>query len=70
MTKYITVQGDLWDTISLKCYGDEHYIHKLIETNYKYRKIVVFPANIELAIPKIDTKPQIAFPKWRNRGEQ
>lgn len=49
--KYITDQGDIWDTIALKCYGDEHAMDKMQEANYEYRYTDIFPGNIELVVP-------------------
>lgn len=65
---YITTQGDTWDSIALKFYNDEKLFHHLIEANTKYIDVVIFSANIELIIPKInvpimDTNNYL--PSWR-----
>jgi hypothetical protein len=49
--KYVTGQGDIWDTIALKCYGDERTMHEMQDANYDYRFVDNFPANIELVVP-------------------
>jgi hypothetical protein len=49
--KYITNQGEVWDMIALKCYGDEHAMDKMQEANYEHRYVDVFPGNIELVVP-------------------
>ena len=64
---YTTIQGDMWDSISLKIYGDEKYIDKLIEANFKYREEAVFSSGIILNIPEISTDSDYNFelPSWR-----
>lgn len=67
MDRYITTQGDMWDSISLHVYNTEKLIHVLIESNPEYRNIVIFPANCELNIPAISREERISFPAWRVR---
>ncbi|MCI8805519.1 MAG: phage tail protein [Clostridiales bacterium] len=66
---YTTIQGDMWDSVSLKVYGNEKYIDKLIKANFKYREEAVFPAGIVLNIPEItedlNPKEDYQIPKWR-----
>ncbi len=65
---YTTVQGDMWDNISLKFYGSERYIDRLINANFKYREEAVFSAGIVLSIPEIDNSAyEVDFkvPSWR-----
>ena len=50
---YTTSQGDLFDTIAKAQLGDEHYMHLLIEKNFKYRDISVFHSGIVLELPEI-----------------
>lgn len=44
MTKrvYKTIQGDTWDGIAVKVYGDEKYMNELLEANQAYREIIIF----------------------------
>lgn len=49
--KYVTGQGDIWDIIALKCYGDERAMDKMQDANYDYRFVDNFSANIELIVP-------------------
>jgi len=65
MDKHITTQGDMWDSISLRLYGSEYFMHLLIEANPQYREIVVFPANCELLVPEVNREERITFPPWR-----
>ena len=69
MSKYRSVQGDMWDNIAYKVYGDETQMHRLIEANIKYRDIQVFPAGIELDVPDLETEEETliaqSVPVWR-----
>jgi phage tail protein X len=69
MSKYRSVQGDMWDSIAYKVYGDETKMHKIIEANTKYKSIQVFPAGIELETPELDTEEESTIvesvPVWR-----
>lgn len=67
-SKYTTTQGDTWDLISFKVYGDEHYIDVLIKANPTYRSITIFLANIELMIPQISIAPIDTLPPWKRGG--
>lgn len=61
-----TKQGDTWDTLSLRAYGDELHMDALIMANPDWRKVVVFPAGIEIAVPAIDTaKAASGLPPWK-----
>lgn len=64
-SKYITTQGDTWDFISFKVYGEEHYIDKLIQYNSTYRDMTIFPANVELVIPEIEIESVDTLPIWK-----
>ena len=62
---YRTVQGDMWDVISMRVYGTEMLMHLLIEANHQYRDIAVFPANCELVVPPAPRRERVSFPPWR-----
>ena len=64
MSSYRTIQGDMWDSIAYKLYGDERYMIDLLKANQEYRHIYVFPANISLRVPPIDTTEVIPPPPW------
>ena len=65
---YTTVQGDTWDVISYKVYGDEHYVDILLQANIAYMNMTILPANIELSIPDIEIKPFESLPPWKRGG--
>lgn len=49
--EYKTVQGDIWDIIALRSYGDEHACHFVQDANFYERFRDAFPASVILAIP-------------------
>lgn len=68
---YTTQQGDTWDVIAKRFYGDEHYFDVLIRANIAHRKIVIFPYGIKLLIPEIDTAStayEENLPPWKQTG--
>ena len=71
MTKrvYKTIQGDTWDGIAVKVYGDEKYMNELLEANQAYREIIIFPANVSLSLPNIQTQTTTILPHGRGCKE-
>ena len=65
LDKYITVQGDMWDSISKRLYGTEAALNVLLEANQQYADIVMFPAGIMLRIPKYIAPNVSTLPPWR-----
>ncbi|RNB72179.1 tail protein X [Brevibacillus panacihumi] len=69
MRTYTTIQGDMWDLIAYKMLGSEYYMTDLIDANPDHRDTVIFPANVELIIPDVDTvQTPNTLPPWK-RGE-
>lgn len=62
---YTTVQGDEWDMVALKVYGDESYLNELLKANQKYNNIVVFSAGVKLLLPEIEVKSTTILPPWK-----
>jgi len=62
---YTTIQGDTWDLISWKIYGDEKYMHYLIQYNIEYAEVLVFSAGTVLDIPDLPEEPDEDLPFWR-----
>ena len=50
-TEYITQQGDCWDAIALRLWGDEHLMDRLIAANIEYMDMLEFPAGVRLNVP-------------------
>lgn len=53
MKTYITEQGDCWDLIAFKLYGEEKYMKLLAEANLPLLDIMVFPSGIHINVPDI-----------------
>ena len=68
MTTTVTRQGDTWDILSKRLFGDEHYMEALIAANIKHRKTVLFSYGVVLNIPDIDTASDAvsdSLPPWK-----
>ena len=46
-----TVQGEIWDIIALREYGDEHAMHFVQDANFYERFTDNFPGGVTLALP-------------------
>lgn len=69
--KYRTIQGDTWDIISLRVYGDEHFVAELIAANYAHRAVVLFPAGVEINVPEVDTEAATStLPPWKREASK
>ena len=63
-----TIQGDTWDTIAKRAYGDELKAQELMEAreNVRLLDIQIFPAGIEVAVPELLEKAAVQdLPDWR-----
>ena len=70
MAEYITRQGDTWDVISKRLYGDERFMDVLIRANINHRKTVVFFFFNVLASTEIYTQSaayELNLPPWKRR---
>lgn len=64
--EYTTLQGDTFDSIAYKIYGNRKYTKELMEANTKYLSTLIFSAGITLKLPEIDSSEQsAALPPWR-----
>jgi hypothetical protein len=50
-TEYKTIQGDIWDIVALRAYGDEHAMHFVQDANFDERFTDEFAASVILQIP-------------------
>lgn len=67
-TTTITRQGDTWDILAKRLYGNEHYIEELIAANIDHRKTVVFSYGAVINVPDIDTETAAVsdnLPPWK-----
>lgn len=67
MKQYRTVQGDTWDLIAKKQYGDEKKLDILMMNNFFLLNYVIFPAGILVDIPELPDEAQQGWPEWRNK---
>lgn len=67
MDTYQTVQGDTWDMIAKKQYGDEKKMDILMMNNFQLLDYVVFPAGILVNIPELSGSEKQGWPEWRKR---
>lgn len=69
MEKVITVQGDTWDTIAKRVYGDERLAQALMESrdNAPLLDIQIFPAGVVVTAPDVEQQSinQVDLPDWR-----
>jgi hypothetical protein len=47
-----TIQGEIWDIIAIREYGDEHAMHFIQDANFDERFIDEFPGGIVLELPR------------------
>ena len=62
---YITVQGDTFDMLALKAYGNEFLSHLIIQANPECAGVLVFDAGVKLNLPKVSKKATASLPPWR-----
>lgn len=65
LTSYTTVQGDMWDGIAKKVYGDEKYINILLRANPAYAEQEVLSGGIVIQCPQISVETTVIAPPWR-----
>lgn len=66
METYETVQGDTWDMIAKRVYGDEKYAGYLMESNRLLIDYLIFPGGITLSIPELTEEQDADLPIWRD----
>lgn len=63
-----TVQGDTWDTIAQRVYGNTLRTQNLMEAreNVRLIDIQIFPAGVEVTAPEVEESPLTDdLPEWR-----
>lgn len=65
--KYTTIQGDTWDLIAKKVYGDETKAQLLMEKNRALLDTLIFSAGVVLECPEIEQRSVTpdSYPVWR-----
>lgn len=62
---YTSIQGDTWDTIAYKVYGEESAMVQLIEANNDLAHIAIFSAGVQVTCPTIAPEASHILPPWR-----
>ena len=66
MRTYTTIQGDTFDSIAFRMFGDEAYMEKLIKANWEHADTLVFSSGTTLIIPEIEeSSVDDDAPFWR-----
>lgn len=63
--KYVTQQGDTWDLIAYKLYGEERRMKNLIEANWPLLDVLVFSSGTEITVPDLPEETDADLPFWR-----
>lgn len=62
---YSTIQGDVWDMIAFKIYGDTDLTYLLLDANPVHVKTTVFDAGVILNVPEAPEETTADLPPWR-----
>lgn len=62
---YVTIQGDMWDAISHKVYGNENYAGVLMQANLELLNTFIFGAGTVLVVPELKLEAASGLPYWR-----
>jgi phage tail protein X len=66
MISYTTQQGDMWDSISHKLYGDVKFTDVLINANPEFRYVYIFSEGIVLSVPDVEERITADdLPPWK-----
>ena len=61
-----TLQGDTWDILAYRAYGNEHLMNILLAANPDLVDVAVFSAGTQVFIPDVeDIAEKSAPPPWR-----
>lgn len=62
---YTTIDGDTWDKIAKKVYGEEKKADFLMKNNTKLLDTLVFQGGVVLETPPLPVEKSILLPDWR-----
>ncbi|MEK5477577.1 tail protein X [Paenibacillus sp. FSL R5-0407] len=65
MTTYITIQGDTFDGISFRLFGDDRYSVNIMAANPEHLGTAIFSAGVVLTIPEIPAQQAEELPPWK-----
>lgn len=62
---YITLQGDAWDAIAYRLWGEERFFMDLIRANPEHLDVVEFEAGVRLKVPPMPERTiKMELPPW------
>jgi phage tail protein X len=62
---YITLQGDAWDAIAFRLWGEERLLMALVAANPEHLDTLVFPAGVVLRVPPAPARDiRQELPPW------
>lgn len=62
---YTSIQGDTWDMIAYKVYGEESAMAQLIRANDDIANIAIFPSGVRVVCPPRAPEVLHTLPPWR-----
>lgn len=67
MKYYVTIQGDMWDSIAQDQMGGTDHTGLLMRANMRYALLgaYIFPAGARLVIPDIPQRVSDGLPPWK-----
>ncbi|MDR2054353.1 MAG: tail protein X [Desulfovibrio sp.] len=62
---YITMQGDAWDAVAYRLWGEERLFMTLVAANPEHQDTLTFPAGVALRVPSAPERViQTELPPW------
>lgn len=62
---YITLQGDAWDAIAYRLWGEERFFMALVTANPEHLDVVIFEAGVRLKVPPMPERVvKTELPPW------
>lgn len=69
MSTYTTIQGDTWDLISFRVFGEEKYMRYLIEANWDLADVLSFSSGAKISVPELPEEADEDAPFWRTESD-
>lgn len=73
MTGYVelvTLEGDRWDLIAYRAYGDPYAYERIIVANPELPIVPVLPAGLRVRVPVLDApKVSTGLPPWKKESQ-
>ena len=60
-----TIQGDTWDRLAKRAYGDELLCDVLMQANPAHLNTAIFSAGVQIVVPETEQTVHTAPPPWR-----